>query len=79
MKYELKEGEIYCVKHKDYLNNPLNRVKRKFLYVEKRFEEITCYVFSAAIRKGRYYASVLSIPEYDLVSCEQADETSDQK
>ena len=81
MKYELKESRLYRVKHKDYRNKPSNKVKRYFLYTEKRFGNILCYVFSAVIQKDRFgvvghsvmqYSSVISIPEYDLVSVEAA-------
>ena len=65
MKPTLEAGKVYIVTHRTWDNKKLVKAKRQFIGEEKRFGEIPCYVFSSRLTK-KAYASLISIPHYDL-------------
>ncbi len=68
MKYNLVENMPYRVIHRTWDNSKTVKAKREFLFTENRFGSIPCYCFTSKLIKNKYPASLISIPEYDIIS-----------
>lgn len=72
----LVPGQTYRVRIRNWCpkrqqHKPGRALLRRFIQAETRFGSIPCAVFTSAIRRRSFSASLVSVPHYDLISAER--------